>query len=237
MSTFLCFSCYDCERAAGRKARIYVLWHVCVRCFMYQERETPGRRRNKRGEPDTRRCVPKDDQLSRSGERCRFMDDKANARVYCQAGRTINRTVLWPARETQTSVDERPSTHVYGPPETASFCKIPPVSVFVAKEVSSRLLVIMESFVFARRTWICWVEELMNRIAVCRLCACQGKRAADEGTKACGPVQVHPRLRYAIEVVSARQIHRNLHLQEYRAVKYLRGEESPGCCVRGWEDP
>lgn len=120
------------------------------------------------------------------------MDDKANARIYKPAvkvkRRTLNRTVLWPDRDTQTSVDERPSTHVYGPPETASFGNVPPVSVFVAKEVSPRLLLIMESFVFARRTWICWDEELVNRIAVCRLCACQGKRGADEGTKACGPI-------------------------------------------------
>ena len=50
-------------------------------------------------------------------------------------GRTLNRTMVWSARETQTSVDERPSTHVYGSPETASFCKVPPVSVFVAKEI------------------------------------------------------------------------------------------------------
>jgi hypothetical protein len=85
-------------------------------------------------------------------------------------------------------VDEGTSTHVYTTPETASFCKVPPVSVFVANEVSSRFLVIMESFVFARRTWICPGEELVNRVAVSRLCACQGKRGADEGTKACGPV-------------------------------------------------
>src|ERR1700733_3684472 len=82
MSTFLCFSCYDCERAAGRKARIYVLWHMRIRCFMYQERQTPRRRRNKCGEPSSRRRVPKDDQLSRSRERCGFVDDKANARAY-----------------------------------------------------------------------------------------------------------------------------------------------------------
>jgi len=85
MSTFLCFSCYDCEWAAGRKARIYVLWHVSIRCFMYQERQTPRRRRNKWGEPGGGRCVPKDGQLSRSGERCGFVNDKANARVYKSA--------------------------------------------------------------------------------------------------------------------------------------------------------
>lgn len=85
-------------------------------------------------------------------------------------------------------MDERPSTHVYAPPRTATFCKVPPVSIFVTNEVSSRLLVIMESFVFARRTRIGSGEELVNCVAVCRLCACQGKRGADEGTKACGPV-------------------------------------------------
>lgn len=68
MSTFICFSCNNCERAAGRKARIYVLWHVCIRCFVYQERQTPRRRRNKCGERGAGRCVPKDGQLSRSGE-------------------------------------------------------------------------------------------------------------------------------------------------------------------------
>lgn len=119
------------------------------------------------------------------------MDDKANTGVYKPADtvkRFERRTMVWSDRETQTSVDERASTHVYGPPKAASFSKVPPVSVFVAKEVSSRLLVAMESFVFARRTRICWDEELVNRVAVCRFCACQGKRGADEGTKTCGPV-------------------------------------------------
>jgi hypothetical protein len=82
MSAFLCFGCYDRERAAGCKAGIYVLWHVRIRCFMYQERQPPWRRINEWGEPGGRRCVPQDDQLSGSGERCGLMDDKANARVY-----------------------------------------------------------------------------------------------------------------------------------------------------------
>lgn len=85
MSTFLCFSRNNCERAAGSKARVYVFWHVRICCFMYQERQTPWRRRNKWGEPGGGGCVPKNDQLSRSGERCEFVDDKANTRVYKSA--------------------------------------------------------------------------------------------------------------------------------------------------------
>lgn len=42
----------------------------------------------------------------------------------------------------------------------------------------------------------------MNRVAVRRLCACQGERGADEGAKACGAVEVDSRLYYANEVSS-----------------------------------
>lgn len=99
-------------------------------------------------------------------------------------------------------MNEGPSTHVYSTPETASFCEISPVSVFVAKHVSSRLLVIMQSFVIARRTWVCRGDELVNRIAVSRLYARQGERGAKKGAKACGAVQVDPWLCCADEVSS-----------------------------------
>lgn len=120
------------------------------------------------------------------------------------SGSKINtlRTVSQLGWESRTSVDEGPSTHVYSTPETASFCKVPPVSVFVAKHVSSRLLVIMQSFVVARRTWVCRGEELVNRIAIGRFYACQGERGAKKGAKACGAVQVDPWLRCADEVSS-----------------------------------
>ena len=85
-------------------------------------------------------------------------------------------------------MDKGPGTHVYGTPETTPFCKVPPVSVFVAKHVSSRLLVTMQSFIIARRARVCWGEELVNRVAVCGLCTCQGERGADEGAKTCGAV-------------------------------------------------
>jgi hypothetical protein len=155
MSAFLCFGCYDCERTASGESRINVQWHVRIRCFMYQERQSPWRRRNEGGKPGGGRCVPEDGQLSRSGERCGFVDNKANARVYKPAPERVMRQVEQvspPCRGTLTSVDEGPSTHVYGAPETASLCKVPPVSVFAAKHVSSRLLVIMQSFVVTRRT-------------------------------------------------------------------------------------
>jgi hypothetical protein len=99
-------------------------------------------------------------------------------------------------------VDEGTSTHVYTTPETASFCKVSPVSVFVAKHVSSRLLVIMQSCVVARRTWVCRGDKLVNRVAVGRLYACQGERGAKKRAKACGAVQVDPRLRHADEASS-----------------------------------
>jgi len=120
------------------------------------------------------------------------------------SGSCVNtsRTVSQSGRESRTSVDEGTSTHVYTTPETASFCKVSPVSVFVAKHVSSRLLVIMQSCVVARRTWVCRGDKLVNRVAVGRLYACQGERGAKKRAKACGAVQVDPRLRHADEASS-----------------------------------
>jgi hypothetical protein len=60
---------------------------------MYQERQLPWRGKNEWGEPGGGRCIPKDGQLSGSGERCWFVDDKADAGIYKPAAERVIRLV------------------------------------------------------------------------------------------------------------------------------------------------
>ena len=103
---------------------------------------------------------------------------------------------------TRTSVDERPSTHVYAAPYTPSLGEVPPEPILVTEHVSPRLLIHVQSFIVARRARVCWYEELVDRVTVSCFGVRQGERRAEKGAKACRAVQVNPRLQ---DVISRRR--------------------------------
>ena len=72
-------------------------------------------------------------------------------------------------RETRTSVDDWPGTDVHGTPEAASLCKVPPVPIPIAEHVPSRFLIVEQSVISAGRASVRWRNELVDRVAVCRL--------------------------------------------------------------------
>jgi len=143
-------------------------------------------------------------------------------------------------RHTRTSMDEWPSTDVHGAPEAAALCKVPPVTIPIAEHVPPRLLIAVQSVVSAGRARVRWRNELVDRIAFCRLGARQGEGGAEEGAKTCGPVQVNPRLddkaSSSIPLVCWVQ-YSNEYLREYHARRYLPDAGSLGRCVERWEDP
>jgi len=72
-------------------------------------------------------------------------------------------------RERRTSVDEWPSKDVHGTPEAAALCKVPPVPIPIAEYVQPRLLIAVQSVVSAGRARVRWRNELVDRVAFCRL--------------------------------------------------------------------
>lgn len=71
--------------------------------------------------------------------------------------------------EIRTSVNEWPGAHMHGAPETAPFCKIPPIPVRVAEHVSPGLLIVVQGVVGAGRVGIRGREKLVDRVAFRRL--------------------------------------------------------------------
>lgn len=191
MSAFLHFGCYECGWAARSELRIYARWDVRIRGFVDEERQTSRRRRNKVGKPGSGRRVPEDGQFPWRREGCKFMHDKADARI-CQLRAIIKK--LGRRRATRTSVDEWPSAHAYDAPEAASLCKVPPVPILIAEHVFPRLFIFVQSLVVAGRPWVRRREELVDGVAVGRVGVRQRERGAEEGAKASRAVQVDPRL-------------------------------------------